>query len=238
MPLSLEVIEETLAQWEDGTLEPVTVGTSNYNRGEHIRCASLVGEHALAGSMMEDGCVREDWHDDGSCGNNFVMTVPGDTDAPKVELQSTSPSLDEGPALGWVDDLLNDRECNTTDSNVMDSVSAAEQSVGRSVPEHLELEDEPKLHTRQGDPGGGIIIVVGTPELSAEGLVKEQECTDDSAIWRRESTKRTDTFRKRVGPQWKVLTLYQDFFPRVHSGTIRDHMSGPCIYIRDRTTIT
>ena len=127
---------------------------------------------------------------------------------------------EEDPGVEWVDSLLADTSKEEQDPYIVQTrqeephhqdalANTSSQDPSRLDGRDTSIVGEPSLNSVRTQCKG-MIIVVGAPELSDTGLELEQSRADSTAVWRRESTQRTATFRKRLGEEWLVLTLYHD----------------------------
>ena len=118
-------------------------------------------------------------------------------------------STDLSPSTDWIDHLLGDED---------EPVVSGELPCN-STPEWTS-QQQARESTRQilGDETTweGIILIVEAVELSAEGLELEKTLDDSKAQARRVSTASVQRFRERVGPRWRVITLYRDAWFQAH----------------------
>lgn len=115
----------------------------------------------------------------------------------------------------WVHTLLEDIDSvqgeGGADADTGENLQQAELLDERSPPNTASEESKEPTH---GDASTwkGIILVVEAVELSDVGLSLEAELDSVEAAQRRESTASIQRFRQRVGPAWRVVTLYKDMW--------------------------
>ena len=130
-------------------------------------------------------------------------------------LNSPLPS-DESPnptTPTWIDALLDDSDEVILDGSLPSGVESHAEGIESNC---SDLQVQPGQTVGGDDTWEGIILLVEAVELSAEGMQQEASLDSSAAQQRRISTESVQRFREKVGPKWRVLTLYRDVWYQTH----------------------